>query len=404
MDASRPTESPIRIYRNGEDAKVSSILERQKAEPKFRAPTSVDINITNRCDLKCNFCSATPFHHASKKDELSLAELEILFDAIEENGVFLVRIAGGEPLVREDLPQILQLMQRYSFDRVLLTNGLRLSPDICDRLVKARFDSVSISVDSHIPHLHDQARGRDGAHAKTLANLANLRRAGLPFGAMTTVTASNVIHMVEIAAFLQSHGFRSVNFILLNASGLAIDSMSSFAGFGVWSEQFLRLTDWIKHTGPSIDVRILPPHEDSVPYELHIPLRNAGRLDDLRDVWRIHPGASAKREISCTAGQSQMTIYENGDVYGCDLMRDDPRWKAGNVRDQSMMDIWHNSPTFQLLRGMAYSDVEGSCSTCSNHHCGGGCRASAANLTGSLFGSDINCGMHRRDTSPAASD
>lgn len=403
MQTNRPDDSIVHVHRRRDGLKAASILERSRAGSRvLSAPTSVDINITNRCDLKCGFCSATPFHYATKEEELSLPELQMLFDAIEASGVFLVRIAGGEPLVREDLPEILRMLAGYSFGKVLLTNGLRLTPQVCEHLAAARFDAVAISVDSHLAHQHDQARGRAGAHARTLFNLPNLERCGLKFGAMTTVTSSNVVHMVEIADFLQRHGFRSVNFILLNASGLAAGTPGSFASFRVWSEQLLRLTNWIEDTRPAIAVRILPPHEDGVPYELYVPLRDAGRLDALRNVWKIDPQPRRRRELSCAAGHSQMTVYENGDVYGCDLMRDDPRWKAGNIRQQPLMNIWRESSAFRLLRGMAYPDLEGPCAACANQHCGGGCRASAANLTDSLFGSDINCGIHRNGSGDAA--
>src|SRR5687767_263793 len=93
------------------------------------APMSVDINITNRCNLRCAFCSATPFHHTAKRDELSLAELRSLFDQIEDMGVFLVRLAGGEPLVRRDIKEILHDLAPRSFDKLILTNGVFLDDE-----------------------------------------------------------------------------------------------------------------------------------------------------------------------------------------------------------------------------------------------------------------------------------
>jgi AdoMet-dependent heme synthase len=364
------------------------------------APMTVDINLTNRCNLRCDFCSATPFHHTDKHGELTLPELSSLFEQIDDMGVFLVRLAGGEPLVRSDIKEILADAGRRAFDKVVLTNGVFLDDEMVATLVDGGVGSVSISIDGPTAELHDAHRGVAGTFDRVMANLPRLQRAGLPFGAMSTVTAHNCDRMIDIVRFLDGRGFRGVNFILLNYSGMAREGGGHFSTYEQWRDGFLALTRYLATERPRLGVSILPPHEDPVPYELYVPLKEAGELHLLESVWGIplpRGGAAPRDGIGCAAGKTQMTIFENGDVFGCELMRDFDGWRAGNVRRSTLQEIWDRSPVFQALRGMRKRDLDGACGACSLDICGGGCRASAYNQTFSTRGSDTNCHLHRHE-------
>jgi radical SAM protein with 4Fe4S-binding SPASM domain len=363
------------------------------------APMTVDINLTNRCNLRCAFCSATPFHHTTKTDELTLAEIVGLFDQIEDMGVFLVRLAGGEPLVRRDIIPILEDAGRRAFDTVVLTNGVFLAEPVVAAIRGAGINSLGISVDGPTAALHDAHRGVPGTFDTVMGNLERLRRHDVTYSAMTTVTSRNCGSLVEVVEFLDDRGFERVNFILLNFSGMARSAPDDFSGFPEWRAEFLRLTRHLAERRPRIGVSVLPPHEDPVPYEMYVPLRDAGELELLETVWGIpYRDIPANAGIGCAAGKTQLTVFENGDVYGCELMRDADAWRAGSVRTMPLQDIWDTSAVFQQLRSMKKRDLTGKCGSCPLEVCGGGCRASAFNQTGSIVGSDTNCHLDRRRT------
>lgn len=98
-----------------------------------------------------------------------------------------------------------------------------------------------------------------------------------------------------------------------------------------------------------------------------------------------------KREISCLAGIKAVSIDENGDVYGCDLMMGIDEFVAGNLKEQSLYDIWHNSKVFTKFREFDFEKIKGKCLTCNNIWCGGGCRSAAYNMSGDYYGSDLSC-------------
>jgi radical SAM protein with 4Fe4S-binding SPASM domain len=259
-------------------------------------------------------------------------------------------------------------------------------------------ESIAISMDGHTAALHDDSRGVSGTFEKVLTNLPKLRRAGLHYNAMSTVTSHNVGHLVEIVDFLEARGFVSVNFILLNFSGMAREDGGHFSTWQTWQRAFLDLTHELATRRRRIEISVLPPHEDPIPYEMFVPLRDAGELDLLESVWGIPYRAIDKSDgIGCAAGKTQMTVFENGDVFGCELMRDNPGFQAGNVRNAPLREIWESSIVFERLRAMKKKDLKGTCGTCTLDVCGGGCRASAFNTTSLFDGSDANCHLHRRE-------
>lgn len=357
----------------------------------LRAPISIDINITNRCNFHCSFCSASPNIIAREHGELTIIEIDKIFQYAEKKGVFLVRIAGGEPLVRDDFNIITNAIQPYSFSKILLTNGSLITHQIAKDLKLANFNSVAISVDGHERHIHDRSRSSHGSFDSVLKAVHILQSEGVPHTAMITVTKLNVAYLVEILSFLITHNFKSINYILLASSGKARFRKNLFPTYAEWSSALLRLTNYISDTCPNIAVSILPPHEDPVPHELYLPLKEAGRLDLLESVWKIKIDHSKAEFIGCAAGKTQMTIFENGDAFGCDLMRDTTSWKAGNIREQSIEDIWENSTVFRSLRQTKKRDLSAPCGTCKVDGCGGGCRASAYSTTGSIVGADLTC-------------
>jgi radical SAM protein with 4Fe4S-binding SPASM domain len=364
----------------------------------LRAPISVDINITRRCNLRCSFCSANPAEVGDPcvTEELSLEELHDLFEQIEEMGVFYIRLAGGEPLIRADIYDILKDLRNFSFYKLVLTNGIPLSRRMTEALAEAGMSTVGISLDGPTAELHDRHRGVRGTFRRVMKNLEHVRAVGLDYSAQFVVTSFNVVQLVDMVKLCEAEGFSALKFILLNLSGKARDTPDFFPTFPQWSAGLLRLTDFLKETAPIVKVSILPPHEDPVPYELYFPLKNAGRLQDLLTVWRIDAASAPPAvQVGCAAGRTQLTIFEDGSVYGCDLMKDHDIWNAGNVRRQSLQDIWDTSPIFRQLRVLHKTQLEGMCGSCSFQGCGGGCRASAYNLHAAIDASDSNCLLTR---------
>jgi len=146
-------------------------------------PFSATFAVTNRCNLRCRYCN-TPFLDPR---HLSLNEIELLFSKLKQLGVVRLGLAGGEPLVRDDIGQIVALAKTQGFWLSLNTN-LNLY-----RRHAALFDHVGLvftSLDGTFAH-HREARG-DKSLDGTLEAIRDLRERRVPVVAICVVDAHNI--------------------------------------------------------------------------------------------------------------------------------------------------------------------------------------------------------------------
>ena len=146
-----------------------------------RRPLHLTFFVTRRCDARCDFCFSRG-RTAAAGPELSTAEIARLAPTV--GPLLWLSYSGGEPTLREDLPEITGIFARHCRPVIVLlsTNGLdpRRTADAVAGLLAAAPRStivVKLSLDGP-PELHDRLRGVPGAHARVLESLGLLRRAG----------------------------------------------------------------------------------------------------------------------------------------------------------------------------------------------------------------------------------
>ena len=133
--------------------------------------------------------------------------------------------------------------------------------------------------------------------------------------------------------------------------------------------------------------------EGQLPWELYWPLYETGRAEDIKywvkeDLYYT----STENSFGCTAGKDNFFVNAFGDVYGCSMMSSIPELKAGNIKENSLIDIWENSKVFSQLRDISIKDIKGACKNCSIlKWCKGGCRGCTFAATKDLIESDGRC-------------
>jgi hypothetical protein len=140
--------------------------------PEHRQQTCcVLIEVTRRCDLKCNVCFADAGTGIGK--DPGLKEIEGMYETLlAAGGPYNVQLSGGEPTVRDDLTEIISLGRSMGFDFIQLnTNGLRLAaePDYARRLKEAGLSCVFLQFDGLDDKIHEELRGRPLSREKELA-------------------------------------------------------------------------------------------------------------------------------------------------------------------------------------------------------------------------------------------
>lgn len=122
-------------------------------------PTSAVIMITNRCNLRCIMCRQWRDRHAA---ELSVDDWKGIFPDLKKNGIRNIHFTGGEPLLRNDLTELVACASKTGFVVGMTTNGSLLKAGMLEALVKAGLRSVALSIDA-TEDAYESIRGVPGS-------------------------------------------------------------------------------------------------------------------------------------------------------------------------------------------------------------------------------------------------
>ncbi len=138
------------------------------------------ISVTDKCNLRCVYCmpeAGLPW--LSREQLLSYEEIATIVRQLAELGLRRVRLTGGEPLVRRDLPELVRMLRTIAGieDIALSTNGVLLGA-LADELREAGVNRINLSLDSLRPERVDQIARRAGSYDKIMDGLAAAERVG----------------------------------------------------------------------------------------------------------------------------------------------------------------------------------------------------------------------------------
>ena len=149
-------------------------------------PKSMDLEITNRCNLRCKYCS----HFTSAGDvgqDLPKEEWLQFFEELKHCAVLSVCLSGGEPFYREDLKDLIEGIIRNRMRFNILSNGTLVTDEMAEFLASSRrCDSVQVSIDGSIPITHDAFRG-DGTFFRAIKGIKSLQKHNVPVTVRVTI-------------------------------------------------------------------------------------------------------------------------------------------------------------------------------------------------------------------------
>src|ERR1043165_8669758 len=168
---------------------------------------SLRVSVTDRCNLRCRYCMPeAEYVWLPKSSILTFEEIARLVRIFTGLGVAKVRLTGGEPLLRHDLPTLARMLaENHAIrDLALTTNGLLLARQ-ADALQRAGLHRVTVSLDTLRPE-RMQALARTDRHADVLAGIAAARRAGFPLKLNTVVMRGvNDDELADLIEFGRAH-------------------------------------------------------------------------------------------------------------------------------------------------------------------------------------------------------
>jgi cyclic pyranopterin phosphate synthase len=146
------------------------------------------LSVTDRCNLRCQYCMPEEeYVWLPREDLLTFEEIRELVDIFSELGVDKVRLTGGEPLLRKDLPTLVSMLadNPHLSDLAMTTNGILLT-DHAQALYDAGLHRVTISLDTLRPERFKRLTRRD-FHGKVLQGIQAAKQVGFPSLKLDTV-------------------------------------------------------------------------------------------------------------------------------------------------------------------------------------------------------------------------
>lgn len=355
------------------------------------APLQVGVDVTNRCNFSCQYCYTSANERIKKQDELSLEEITLLFKELSEIGVLKVLISGGEPLIRDDIEKILLLTKWFPFATYLSTNGTLITKKVAKIIKKANVSLITVSLEGPVGKIHNRVRATPFSFKDTLRGIEILRNEKISFAIGTTLNSINISYMFKMINFASTLGAELFAIQVLCPAGRAVKNLNIIPDYQTFKDFFLRLTDLKKNGRLPIKVKLNVVNESPVFWEYYYPLAESGRLGDLKKIWGANLSIKSGDQISCVAGRIACSIDANGDVYPCEMFLGKISYRAGNIRKLKFREIWGEAIILKRFRSLTKDKLDKPCRNCSFEWCGGGCRAAALFLTGSITGADMHC-------------
>lgn len=320
-------------------------LDIEKEEPftyKYAAPLRMDLALTFRCQNDCIHCYAGGPHETP---ELSTQQWKQVIDKLSDIGVFIITFTGGEPTLREDLPDLLKYAQEKGIVTGLITNGRKLKDQSYVKLLeKAGLDFVQVTIESHKSEVHDKMTNAVGSWTETVAGIKNAVNSEIYVSTNTTLSKNNAEDFLQTVNFIKSLGVAAFGCNSLIYSGKA-DSISQ--KFALTTEALTMLLPEIHEKANEINLKFL----------WYTPTQYC----------QLNPIQLGLGIKSCTAAMINACVSTNGDVFPCQSYFE----SLGNILTEPWEKIW-DSPLAVKLRNRDY--VELKCIKCPQlQECGGGC-------------------------------
>jgi MoaA/NifB/PqqE/SkfB family radical SAM enzyme len=279
---------------------VAGIVKTANGQP---TPVMMNFAVTANCICNCWHCS---FADRTKKNQLTLEELRDAISQVQDLGTSMIGFTGGEPLLRNDIADIISLVGKRSMS-LMFSTGFGLTPERVRELKSAGLGIPVVSLDHYKPEIHDKRRGREGMHA----------------------TAIKAIEMYQAEGMYVAVSFVPDHELISNP------------------EELYKTLDFFKSLGVN-DMRLTSPilsgHLNDHPEE-KLSSKDVARVNQVQKFLVKNKGYPAcfaydvfesEKFYGCGAGFHFIFVDSSGNVCPCDFCS----VTLGNMRERPISEIW----------------------------------------------------------------
>ncbi|GAC1036852.1 pyrroloquinoline quinone biosynthesis protein PqqE [Pseudomonas sp. No.117] len=334
------------------------------AAPSVGLPLWLLAEVTYRCPLQCPYCS-NPLDFATQGRELTTAQWFKVMAEAREMGAAQIGFSGGEPLVRQDLAELIREARRLGYYTNLITSGIGLTEARIAEFKEAGLDHIQISFQASDEQVNNLLAGSKKAFAQKLAMAKAVKAHGYPMVLNFVTHRHNIDRIGQIidlclaleADFVELATCQFYGWAERNRAGLLPTKAQLERAEGITNEYRARLK---AENHPCKLIFVTPDYYEERPKAC-------------MDGW----------------GKLFLTITPDGTALPCHGARQMPI-AFPNVKEQDLRHIWYDSFGFNVYRG--YDWMPEPCRSCDEKEKDyGGCRCQAFMLTGDARNADPVC-------------
>ncbi|MBW1784524.1 MAG: SynChlorMet cassette radical SAM/SPASM protein ScmE [Deltaproteobacteria bacterium] len=338
----------------------------------LRSPLSANLTITNRCNLRCTYCS----HFTSSGDvgkDLPGEEWLRFFEELNRCAVMKVTLSGGEPFYREDLKEIVEGIIRNRMRFNILSNGTLITDEMAAFMASTgRCNGVQISIDGSVPVTHEAFRGK-GTFYRAVRGIRFLQKRDVPVQVRVTIHRKNIDDLDGIAELLLEE---------IGLPGFSTNA-ASYMGLCRQNSEMVQLTPEERSVAMEKLLRLNSRYKDRI-------RATAGPLADARN-WLMMEEArrqekagrfGAGRLSGCNGPMTSIDVRADGIMVPCIQMS---HIELGRINKDDLKKVWQHHPELKRLRSrinIPLSNFE-FCEGCDYiDYCTGNCPALAYETVG----------------------
>jgi radical SAM protein with 4Fe4S-binding SPASM domain len=322
---------------------------------RLQAPLLAIIEPTFTCNGACPHCAVSSTA-AETPGKLSTGEWVNVFEEMGRIGVFTMTISGGEPLLLDNLEDIVRGAVDNGMKVTINTNGSLVTRKRLQSLIEAGVDGFQLNVDGVNAETHDSFRGIPGLFKKNMELLTWLQKTELDVQISTHITTCNIDQVPAIMQLIHTKGVPRQSLVRVVNTGRAQENPELHPH----KEQWITLIKEVADVRGQVDQVVFLPTLPAAYYHEAVGIKQY-------QSWRKEGLISL-----CLAGITNVIITPQGDVRPCDTSI---TTSLGNVRTQSLAEIWRTSPVLERLRDLTKADFV-PCNQCNfSSICVAGCMA-----------------------------
>ncbi|MFQ5857152.1 MAG: TIGR04053 family radical SAM/SPASM domain-containing protein [Anaerolineae bacterium] len=343
-----------------------------------QTPFLVIWEVTRACDLACVHCRAEAQDQRHPL-ELTTEEGFALLDEIRRFGQPMFVFTGGDPLKRSDIFDLIAYAKQIGLHPGMSPSGTPLlNRENLQKAADAGIGTVSISIDAPTAETHDAFRRVPGSFDLSVRAARIVRELGLRLQINTTITGYNMgmlDDMAQLVTDLEAARWE-VFYLVPTGRGEALERAPA--------QQYERVSHWLYDQTSKLDAHITAVEASFYRRVVLERMAEEHGIDPLQVLAETRSG-NGRFLPGMNSGNGFVFISHIGEIYPSGFLP----MVAGNVRTDSLVDVYRNHPLFLDLR--TPDKLQGRCGRCEYRIICAGSRARAYGVTGNYLAEDPFC-------------